>query len=215
METMDIIGIFIFFLCTIVYHASYPYIMRRFPERVVKTHINALRRAWIEFVIERKEFFLASNQARDLINVNTFLASAILIFIGAVLNLLLNVDKVENLKIITAQNFELKILFLLAILMVSFFNFLSSLRNLRIFTMLLPVPPDIVKKETGQEAVDYFTRKMNLASTYYTLGSRGMFYTIPVIFWLVSAEAFIAVTLLMTINFALRKDYRKQGHTAK
>jgi uncharacterized membrane protein len=208
-ERLDVIAVILYLLCTVVYHGSYYYIMKLFPGRTFKSHMNVLRRAWIEYIIKNKEYLIAVNQLRDLVNINTFLASAILISIGALLNLMLNIDKMENLSILTAGDFELKIALLMLVLTTSFFCYLSSLRNLRIVTMLIPAPPEAFRQHTGEDAVEYLTDKINIASSYYTLGSRGMFYAIPILFWLISTWAFIGVTLLMTLYFALKRDYHR------
>ncbi|MDP6613098.1 MAG: DUF599 domain-containing protein [Candidatus Hydrothermarchaeota archaeon] len=208
MSPLDIAGLVIFFLCSVVYHSSYYLVMRHYPQHTVKTRINLYRRAWVEHILRTKDYHLAVLQARGLININTFLASASLIFIGVILNLLVNTDKVSGLGLISLELFEIKIMLIVVVYSFSFFSFLSSLRNLRIFTMLIPTPRQVINKHSGIKAVDYFTRKVNKASGSYTLGSRSLYYSIPVFLWLVSPWLFILSTLVMTAYFALRKDYR-------
>ncbi len=208
MNPLDLAGIIIYFLCSVVYHSSYYLVMRRYPRYTVKTRINLYRRAWVEYILRTKDYYLAVQQARDLITINTFLASASLIFIGVILNLLVNADKVQGLSSIGAELFELKIMLIVVVYSFSFFSFLSSLRNLRIFTMLIPTPEEVIRTHSGVEAVEYFTRKVNKASSSYTLGSRSQYYSLPVFLWLVSPWLFILSTLAMTAYFALMKDYR-------
>lgn len=208
MNPLDIAGLAIFFLCSVVYHSSYYFVMKRYPQYTVKTRINIYRRAWISYILKKKDYILAVQQARDLITINTFLASASLIFIGVILNLLVNADKVRGLSSISAELFEVKIILIVIVYSFSFFSFLSSLRNLRIFTMLIPTPAPVIKEYSGVEAIEYFTRKVNKASSSYTLGSRSLYYSIPVFLWLVNTWLFILATLGMTAYFALRKDYR-------
>lgn len=208
MNPIDVAGLTIFFLCSVVYHSSYYLVMRRYPQHTVKTRINLYRTAWVEHILRTKDYHLAVQQARDLININTFLASASLIFIGVILNLLVNTDKVSGLGSISAELFEMKIMLIVVVYSFSFFSFLSSLRNLRIFTMLIPTPEEVIRAHSGVDAVEYFTRKVNKASSSYTLGSRSLYYSIPVFLWLVSPWLFILSTIGMTAYFALRKDYR-------
>lgn len=207
MNDMDFVALIIFFISTIVYHSTYYFIMRLFPGLAVKTNVNLFRRSWISYLLDKKDYLLAVNQGRDLITINTFLASAILILMGALLNLLINADRIQNLSII-GEGFEFKVLILIIVLGFSFFFFLSSLRNYRLFVMLIPADPDLVEKETGITALDYFTNMVNRASNNYTIGSRAIFYALPVILWIGSVWLFISSTVIMTLYFSLWKDYK-------
>ncbi|AEA46198.1 DUF599 domain-containing protein [Archaeoglobus veneficus] len=172
METIDAVAIVVFLCCFAGYHGSY-FIVHRFkPEKTIKSHANFFRMKGIEFVLRKGDHLLLIQQLRDVIYVSNLLASSTLIFIGILLNLLINLrDLAKSLGIVDVETFELKILFIATIQAASFMFFISSLRYYRLVSLFATTPPEVIKDATGEEAHEYLGRLLNRGCSFYTLGS--------------------------------------------
>lgn len=208
LSTSNAIALFVFLLCTLGYHGVYFVIIRRYTQKAIKTHIDIFRIKGVEYVLKRGEHITLVQQLRDLIYVNTFLASSSLIFIGAVMNLLVNTDSIEkNIKVISMESFEFKILFMVGVLSLSFVFFISSLRYYRMVSIIVTTPPEVIKEHLGVPAHKYLGELLNKGSSFYTLGSRGLLYSLLILLWLVNTAAFVLTTVIITLLFAKYKDF--------
>ncbi|MBT8763679.1 DUF599 domain-containing protein [Desulfohalobiaceae bacterium Ax17] len=207
MELIDIIALIVFLLCYVGYHGFYLFLLRKCPQRTVKSYVNKFREDGIEHMIAKDNHIVIIQAIRDVIMVCNFLASSTLIFIGALLNLLLNIDKIEkNLQIWNFNLFEFKILFMVGILSASFIFLVSALRYYRHVAMMVMTRPETIMKYTGEPAPKYIGALLNSGCGYYTLGSRGLMYSLLLLVWMINTLSFIFVVIAITVLFAVYRD---------
>ncbi len=208
LSLLNLLALVIFLLCSAGYHGLYFIHSKKCQTRAIKTRIDIFREKGIEYVLKNNEHIVLVQQLRDLIYVNTFLASSSLIFVGAVMNVLINLDSIEkNIKIMNIDLFEFKILFMVGLLSLSFIFFMSSLRYYRMVSIMVTTPPMIISEYMGIPAHRYLATLLNKGSSFYTLGSRGLLYSLLILLWLVNTPAFILATVLITLLFAKYKDF--------
>jgi uncharacterized membrane protein len=202
------IALIIFLVCFAGYHSVYFLVYQRYPDRTVKSHANLFRESGIEYVLKKGEHLLLVQQLRDVISVSNLFASSTLIFIGILLNLLINLTGLaQSLGITDVLSFEFKILFIAAIQAISFMFFISSLRYYRLVSLFITTPPDIIKKHTGIEGHEYLGRLLNRGCSFYTLGSRGVLYSLIAIAWVFNTWLFIVAVVALTLLFAGYRDF--------
>ncbi len=210
-DVLDIVALIIFLICFAGYHSAYFILTERYPHKSVKAYIKAFREKELEYLLSKGDYETLIQQLRDAINVSNIFASASLIFVGMILNLLINLkDIAESLKIVNVEMFEFKVLFVAAIQAVSFIFFVSSLRYYRMVSLLAATPPQTVKELLGIEAHKYFAQLLEKGCSFYTLGSRGLLYSIFLLAWFVNTWMFIAIVVIATALFARYRDFMWQ-----
>ena len=210
LSTLDIVALIVFLTCFVGYHFLYLLLVERFPKRTVKAYVRILREKSIANLLEREEYETLVQQLRDAIQVCYVFASSSLIFIGLLLNLLINMDKVvQNLRILDASSFEFKIIFIIVIQILSFMFFVSSIRYYRMLTLLVATPPEEIIRLLGITAEKFYAQLLDRGCTYYTLGSRGLLYSMLSFSWLVNPVVFMMLTLITTILLAKYRDFTK------
>ncbi|AEA46189.1 DUF599 domain-containing protein [Archaeoglobus veneficus] len=212
LDALNITALAIYLLCFAGYHGTYFILLKKCPHRAVKAYINKLREDGIEYMIKRGDQIVVVQALRDAIMVCNLFASSTLIFIGAILNLLINMDKLaRNMGVWNLHHFQFKILFMVGVLSVSFIFLVSALRYYRLVAVLVMAPPESIQKYTGEPAHRYLGKALNSGCTYYTLGSRGLIYSLLILLWLVNTEAFVAVVVGITILLAKYRDFRHKA----
>jgi uncharacterized membrane protein len=210
LSQIDIIALIIFITCFAGYHGIYCLISSRYPKTAVKAYVRILREKNIANLLEKEDYITLIQQTRDAIQVCYVFASSSLIFIGLLLNLLINIDKItQNLKITEVTSFEFKILFVIAIQALSFIFFISSIRYYRMVSLLVATPPEEILKHLGITAERYYAHLLDRGCTFYTLGSRGLFYSILLFAWFVNALFFIALVVIITFLLAKYRDFTR------
>ncbi|AGK60677.1 putative membrane protein [Archaeoglobus sulfaticallidus PM70-1] len=207
-DSSNFFALIVFLICFAGYHGSYLILSKKYPKKVVKTYTNIFREKGIENVIKKREPLVLVQQLRDAIYVSNLFASASLIFIGMLLNLLINLNTLaESLKITDVGLFEFKILFIAALQAISFIFFVSSLRYYRMVSLLATTPPETIREHLGIEAYKYLAHLLNRGCSFYTLGSRGILYSILLLAWFVNEWLFMAIVVLTTVLFAKYRDF--------
>jgi uncharacterized membrane protein len=205
---LDIVALIVFLICFAGYHSLYFVLSKRYPKRSVHAYMTIFRERELENLLSRGDYMTLIQQLRDAIYVCNIFASASLLFIGLLLNLLINLDTLtKSLKITDVELFEFKVLFITAIQAVSFIFFISSLRYYRIVSLLAATPPETIHEHLGMEAYRYFAQLLDKGCSFYTLGSRGLLYSIFLLAWFVNAWLFIGIVVLATALFARYRDF--------
>ena len=210
LSTLDLIALIVFIICFAGYHCLYLLLVERYPKRAVKAYVRILREKSIANLLEREEYDTLIQQLRDVIMVCNVFASSSLIFMGLLLNLLINMDKiVQNLKILDTSSFEFKVIFIVAIQTLSFMFFVSSIRYYRMLSLLVATPPEEIIRLLGITAEKFYAQLLDRGCTYYTLGSRGLLYSMLSFSWLINPIIFIVLTSITTILLAKYRDFTK------
>lgn len=209
---VDAAGFILFVLIFPIYHAVYPRLMRLFPNYAAKMRLDLYRRSWIEGLLERRDIIAAAQQTRNLTMVNSLLASSALLLMGVTANILVKLPQVsEDLPHIGTWEahpdvLAAKLLLLIVVFGVAFGYFMTSLRHLGHFSLVIGADPRLVEEHEGS-SVDYFAALINRASNRHTLAVRCLYSASPLFLWLFDPWLFIALTLFWGLKFIAFQDF--------
>jgi uncharacterized membrane protein len=207
----DIAGFIVFVLVFPVYHAVYPLIAAAKPISTARGRIDALRRSWIERLLEGRELAAAAQQTRNLTMVNSILVSSALILMGVTANLLFQIPTMQDVAHPTPWDenpgaLRMK-LYLLILIFASAFSFcMAALRHLGQFVLVIGADPALVEELYG-DAPQYFTDLINRASHRYTLGIRSFHAAFPLVGWLFDSRLLFIFALLWGLKFIVFQDF--------
>ncbi len=208
LSNVDLIALITFLVCFALYHGTYLIVAEKRPDLTLKARMRILREKSIINLLKREEYDAVIQLLRGLIMAGNVFASSSLIFMGLLLNLLINIDKVtRNLGIVDVYGFEFKLLFIIGLQALSFMLFVSSIRYYRMISLLVATPQDEISRLFGVDAERYYGQLMDKGSTYYTLGSRCLLYSMISFSWFVSTPVFIALTVGITLLLANYRDF--------
>ena len=97
---------------------------------------------------------------------------------------------------------------LILVFALAFSYYMSALRRLGQFNLVVGADPKLVDSEEGS-MVDYLTELLNRASNRYTLGVRTFFSAFPLFAWLFDPWIFLGLTLFFGIKFITFQDFRR------
>lgn len=195
-----------------VYHLVYPLLARSLINHDRRARFDALRESWIAGLIERREVLVAAQQTRNLTMVNSVLVSSSLILIGLTANVFVQLPAsggpipattawVAHPDILRVKLYLLIITFALA-----FSFFMTSLRHLGHFVLMIGADPELIEKHEGSP-VKYFSALINRASHRYTLGVRSFYAAFPLFAWLFDPWLFILLTVFWGVKFIGFQDF--------
>lgn len=209
---IDIIGLILFVIVFPVYHVIYPFVSRIFRKQAARKRFDLFRESWIEGLIERRDIIAAAQQTRNLTMVNSVLVSSSLILMGVVGNLLLQLPQVTD-KGIGPHNWaehpdiiRVKLYLLIFVFAVAFSYFMTALRHLGHFVLVIGADPALVKEHKGS-AVKYYSSLINRASYRYTLGVRYLYSAIALFGWLFDPYIFIIIVIFFGVKFIIFQDF--------
>ncbi len=207
----DLAGFALFVLVFPVYHAVYPWVAARRPERTARGVIDALRRSWIERLLVSGDVTTAAQLTRNLTMVNSILVSSALLLLGLSGNLLVQLPRLEGTPHPTSWDLHpdalrVKIYLLVVVFAAAFSFFMTSLRHLGHFVMIIGADPALVESHYGSPA-DYFAELINRASHRYTLGVRSFYASLPLLAWLFDARLFFVLNAFWAFKFIRFQDF--------
>ena len=211
---LDLAAFAFFLLVFPAYHTLYPALMRLFPKSAARGRFDLFRRSWIQGLIERRDIIAAAQQTRNLTMVNSILVSSSLILMGVTSNLILRLPTLPastphpgawdaHPEVVRA-----KLILLVLVFAVAFSYFMTALRHLGHFVLVIGADPDVIAEHEG-DPVGYFAALINRASHRYTLGVRSLYSAFPLFGWLFDPWLFIVLTALWGIKFVFFQDF---GH---
>jgi uncharacterized membrane protein len=158
---------------------------------------NIARSAWVEDIMANRRDILAVQTLRNSTMAATFLASTAVLLIIGVLSLSEQKDKLSGawhaVNAFGARHTELwilKLMWLLLDFFVAFFNFSLAIRTFNHVGYLLNVPRTHHETIRPVDVAGY----LNQAGRYYSIGMRGYYVAIPVVFWLFGPIFMIVAT---------------------
>lgn len=209
---IDIVGLILFVLVFPVYHVIYPFVNLIFKKQAARKRFDLFRESWIEGLIERRDIIAAAQQTRNLTMVNSVLVSSSLILMGVVGNLLLQMPQVTDKGIALHYWAEhpdiirVKLYLLIIVFAVAFSYFMTALRHLGHFVLVIGADPTLVKEHKGSP-VKYFSSLINRASYRYTLGVRYLHSAVALFGWLFDSYIFIIITIFFGVKFIFFQDF--------
>lgn len=198
----DIVSFVLSALLLILYHVYLRYKVRRDPTYTVQAINRMARTVWVETLMSLgKPDVIAIQTLRNSTMAATFLASTSVLLIMGVLTLSGEGDHLNNswhvLNNMGATHAELwltKLIFLLLDLFVAFFSFSMAIRIYNHVGYLINVPISLNHKAISPKHV---AAHLNRAGSYYSMGMRAYYFTVPLVFWLFGPHFMLASTVIL------------------
>lgn len=181
-----------------MYHLFLRNKVRKNPTYTVQAINRQARTAWVQTVMQEHNGILAVQTLRNSTMAATFLASTSVLLIIGVLTLTES-DKLQTswhaLNIMGTTHQELwliKIMCLLLDLLVAFFSFAMSIRIFNHVGYLINVPLSLNLQMISPENV---ALHLNRAGSFYSIGMRAYYFTVPLVFWLFGPHFMLIATV--------------------
>jgi uncharacterized membrane protein len=186
------------FVLILMYHLFLRNKVRKNPTYTVQAINRQARTAWVQTVMQEHNGILAVQTLRNSTMAATFLASTSVLLIIGVLTLTES-DKLQTswhaLNIMGTTHQELwliKIMCLLLDLLVAFFSFAMSIRIFNHVGYLINVPLSLNLQMISPENV---ALHLNRAGSFYSIGMRAYYFTVPLVFWLFGPHFMLIATV--------------------
>ncbi len=161
----------------------------------------AARAAWVASVMRERRDILAVQTLRNSTMSASFMASTAVLLIIGVLTLSAQGDKLSGtwhalnfLGQTSTEMWMFKLLMMLFDLLFAFFSFAMAVRIFHHIGYLINVPLDKAVEATQIRQV---VAHINRAGTYYRIGMRAYYFTVPLLFWLFGPAWMLGATLAM------------------
>ncbi len=184
---LELITVALTFLVIFFYHFHLVRKVRRTPLKTAIGIMNDNRRQWVESVILKERDILAIQTMRNWVMAATFLAStSILISLGLISAALrpgVISEITTSLNFIGSVNealFIVKLLVLLFLIFISFFNFTIAIR----YYNHAGVTINITGNDKEELDTKKITKTLNVGALHYTIGVRCFYLAIPISMWL-------------------------------
>lgn len=218
-EFINSIALVIFTLCISIYSIGLINKIKK-PSWGERGFLNLIYGLWVKRMIDPKETIIAIQTIRNLIMVDTFISSSMLLLLG----LLLSRDNNAFDFSLTATSaevfFQYRLLLFVAIIVFSVIMFLLSLRQLVRLSILIGIPAKSLEMISANPRITKLKGKNNIhldaenlrkdvflkAMNRFTFGMRAVFYGITLILWFLNVYAFIIGTLFLTAYLIVHHD---------
>jgi uncharacterized membrane protein len=184
-------------------------------------HLKALRVHWMRRLLERENRIGDAALVGHTIHSTSFLGSATLLMLAALVGTLGKVDAVwplvNQLSFATPTTqgvFEAKIFLLLSIFVFGFFKFTWALRQFNyLCAMIGAAPPPGSAPEIRERAAAQLATLLTLAITSFNGGLRAYYFALAALTWLVGPVVFIAATIGVVLVLLRRQFLSRTAET--
>lgn len=215
--THNIIDISTYILSIVLiggYHLYLRIRLRRDPSYTIQSVSNDARSAWVENIMQEKSNgILAVQTLRNSTMAATFLASTAILLMMGTMNLMQNSSGKDSIlhtlqsDIMSGNDFEqIKLIILLATFFWAFFSFSMALRMYNHVGYLINASND---KLHFHPSAKYVSRLLNRSGSYYSLGMRAYYISVPLVFSLFNPYYMIIASI--GLIFALYHNDRAPG----
>ena len=212
LSSWDVFGIVLFAVLTIGYHLRYAVTLTNNPIKLVKGRMFLYHHEGVRKMLETGRELELIHQNRNQTMATSFLASSSLIFVGVILNLLVNLDRVSDFFNVTdVAVMEYKIYLLLLIFGSAFLNFLLSLKKLMYFNLLITSDLAQIREYEKEDPICYISSYYNRSLYFFTMGMRSFYYSMVIITWFFNTFMFIAATLIVFFLVYIYLDHNLLG----
>lgn len=174
---------------------------RRDPASSAQDVMLLARAAWVESVMRERRDILAVQTLRNSTMAASFMASTAVLLIIGVLTLSAQGDQLTGtwhslnfLGHFSAEMWLFKLLVMLFDLLSAFFAFSMSVRMFHHIGYLINVP---LAPPLGTSHTHHVVAQLNRAGTYYRIGTRAYYFTVPLLFWLFGPLFLLGATALL------------------
>ncbi|MGA7802501.1 MAG: DUF599 domain-containing protein [Gammaproteobacteria bacterium] len=184
------------------YHLYLVYRLRHDSSYTIQAINRAARSAWVENIMEHDGQAIVGVQTlRNSTMAATFLASTAVLLIMGTLTLTEQADKLaasfHTISVLGSHHPGLwvtKSLLLVADFFIAFFSFSMAIRMFNHVGYLIGVPAERRPKALTAKRVAVH---LNRAGSYYSLGMRAYYISVPLVFWLFGPHLMLGATLVL------------------
>lgn len=214
---LDILAIGISTMLFVAYYIFLIFRARRDPDFTIHAINQKARILWVAAVMkDRSKDIMAVQTLRNYVMAATFKASSAILLIIGTLTLSGQAESLARTWHVlnvagprTPEWWIVKIMCLLTVLIVVFFAFSMVIRSLNHVVFMISLPPDDAH---GVFAADKVAKRLNHAGMFYSIGMRGFFLAVPLVFWLFGPVFLVASTLgLIVVLYQLDRNPLDDG----
>ena len=184
------------------YHLYLAYRLRHDSSYTIQAINRAARTAWVENIMDGDGQAIVGVQTlRNSTMAATFLASTAVLLIIGTLTLTEQADKLaasfHTISVLGSKHADLwvaKSLLLVADFFMAFFSFSMAIRMFNHVGYLIGVPTERRPKALTAKRV---ATHLNRAGSYYSLGMRAYYVSVPLVFWLFGPHLMLGATLVL------------------
>jgi len=198
---VDLIGFAVSVLVFVAYQLYLGRRTRLHPESSEQDALLAAREAWVASVMRDRRDILAVQTFRNSIMSASFMASTSVLLIIGVLTLSAQGDKLSGtwhslnfLGHVDGGMWLFKLLVMLFDLLFAFFTFAMAVRLFHHVGYSINVPLNATSQNTQILKV---TAQLNRAGSFYRLGMRTYYVTVPLLFWLFGTLWLVGATTVL------------------
>ncbi len=186
--------------------------------RSVTAAMSSYRHQWMRVMLQRENRIVDTNIIGNLLNGVAFYSSTTILAVGGLLAVLGAPDSaIQILKDLpfavetTRAMWELKVLVLVGILIITFFKFAWAYRLFNNCSVLIGAAPIEAAGDPQAEALAERAGKLNsLAARHFNRALRAYFFALATLSWFINPLIFvITVTLVVCVIF--RRDFRSRS----
>lgn len=191
------------------------YSVPKFYDRSITAAVQKHRAAWMLRMSEREVRIVDGQLLGWLVNANAFFASTSVITIGGLAALMSYGDKarsiIEEVPFSAKSSlalWEIKVIFLMAIMTFTFFKFAWAFRLSHYTVIMMGATPEY-NSEDKAARIDHAGRTaalLGLVGEHSNRGLRSFYYTIAGLMWFYHPAAFMAATTWVVL-ILLRREY--------
>lgn len=172
--------------------------LRKRPDSLFLGKLQRYRAAWIDTHCGGDGSLVVVQTLRNTIMSASFLASTAVILIMGAFNLLHTLDRATDPAVV-------KILLVIILLTYTFLNFTWYIREINYMSYILNIPRAHLEEIEGGTATEHIARMFLDSGILFSLGMRGYYFIIPLLFWFFSPLLMITATLVI-LYILLRRD---------
>lgn len=217
---LDILSFAFFILVTFGY--GYVTHWTKFRENNISAAIHNQRREWMHVMSMRENRVIDTTIMTSLSQGNAFFASTAIIIIGVIVSVLGGdnqlhklIDKIPFAVTTSAYVFNLKLIFILIIFVITFFKFawayrLTNYTSIMIGATPLPTPDDPERQKQTCKYAERVADLSGLAGHHSNVGLRSYYYGIAASGWLINPIIFLIATA-MVVAVLYRREYKSRA----
>ncbi|MGZ8153335.1 MAG: DUF599 domain-containing protein [Methylovulum sp.] len=198
----NVIAFAVSVLLVLLYYLYLNWRTRRQPNFTVHAMNARVRQRWVEMIMANEKMdILAVQTLRNSVMASNFMASTAVLLIIGILNLSQNTEKLitawQPFVLAESASNELGLLKLGLLLLdffIAFYCFSMAIRFFNHVGYMVNLPADTVIDGFSPKQIGAY---LNRAGTYYTLGTRAFFFSLPLILWFFGPYLLVLATLVL------------------
>ena len=205
---IDLYAFLLSCLLVLLYYLALSLRTRKSPESSVHGFNAGIREQWVSLIIDSgNKDILAIQTLRNSVMAANFMASTSVLLIIGTLNLSEKIgnwmlDKHFFVPAETVSNdfWQIKLGLLLLDFFVAFYSFSMAIRFFNHVGYMINLPYEPSDKEKMHSRTCSY---LNKAGSYYTVGNRAFFFSLPIIMWFFGAYFLVLSTLILIAGLAI------------